>query len=181
MAWFHRINRCKQQQKQRRRRQLQQLPQQHTTIHNNTQQHTITHKNTPHTHTTHHTPHKTQDTRHKTQDTRHKTRDTRHKTQDTRHNTLPPTHNHQHTTITLQRPATRTWHRGDPSQGRLVKPGAGRGSPLRVAPGDCEGSESNPMMGDTSSGSVARRVRPWRVASLGRVAPALAVPEPCTG
>ena len=34
----------------------------------------------------------------------------------------------------------------------LGKPGAGQGSPLRVAPGVCRGSVPGPMMGDTPSG-----------------------------
>ena len=46
-----------------------------------------------------------------------------------------------------------------------MKPGAGQGSPLRVAPGVCRGSVPGPMMGDHSFGSccpedVAVRCRP---------------------
>ena len=36
------------------------------------------------------------------------------------------------------------------------KPGAGQGSPLRVAPGVCRCSATSPMMGDAPSGVVAR-------------------------
>ena len=58
-----------------------------------------------------------------------------------------------------------------------MKPGAGQGSPLRVAPGVCRGSVPGPMMGDTPSGVVARRMWPSRVASFGRVTHAPADPR----
>ena len=47
-----------------------------------------------------------------------------------------------------------------------MKPGAGQGSPLPVAPGVCRGSVPGPMMGDTPSGVVARRMWPSRVGHL---------------
>ena len=58
-----------------------------------------------------------------------------------------------------------------------MKPGAGQGSPLRVAPGVCRCSVPGPMMGDTSSGVVARRMWPSSVASFGSVTHAPADPR----
>ena len=58
-----------------------------------------------------------------------------------------------------------------------MKPGAGQGSPLPVAPGVCRCSVTSPMMGDTPSGVVAWRTCPSGVASFGRVTHAPADPR----